>query len=119
MIPITAIGTMILAQLMTAIGAILLKKGTTEFEFKDELTETILTLISNYKLILGAILYFVAAIILILVLRSQQLNLIYALTSLGYVFVMILSIKALEEEMTKYKFISMVLIVLGSILISI
>jgi uncharacterized membrane protein len=98
-----------IATIIGAFGAICFKKGVKN------------TLIENLKskfLYIGFILYSTSAIIYIFTLKGNELSKIYPLVSLGYIWTILLSYLILKEKITKFKWISISLIVLGIIFIS-
>jgi uncharacterized membrane protein len=98
-----------IATIIGAFGAICFKKGVKN------------TLIENIKskfLYLGFFLYGTSAIIYITALSGNELSRIYPLVSLGYIWTILLSYLILNEKITKFKWISISLIVLGIIFIS-
>ena len=99
----------IIATWIGAFGALFLKKGS-HFKLKDAY--------KNYPLILGLLLYGLSSILFIYILRFGELSIIYPLTSLSYVWVIILSIWLLKEKITKLKWLGIIFIILGVILLS-
>ncbi len=63
-------------------------------------------------------LYGVSAVIYVWALKYGRLSLLYPITSLSYVWVSLLSVKFLKENMNNYKWIGISLIILGVILIT-
>ena len=106
------INTIILISIGTfigAFGAICFKKGVRK------------KLIDNIKskyIYFGFLFYGVSAIIYIIALTGNELSRVYPLVSLGYIWTILLSALILKEKITKFKLISIFLIVLGIIFIS-
>lgn len=104
---LTIIGT-----LFGGFGSLYLKKGSAS------LHRNIFKIIYNYKLVFGIMLYGVSAVIYVWALKYGRLSLLYPITSLSYVWVSLLSVKFLKENMNNYKWIGISLIILGVILIT-
>jgi len=75
-------------------------------------------LIKNQNIYIGGCLYFVAALINIYVLRFLDYSMVLPLTSLTYIWTMILSCFALKEKMTIRKAIGAIGIVAGAIVMA-
>lgn len=99
---------------MTALGAfasLFLKKASENLNLKS--------LLLNYNLYLGGALYLVAAIVNIYVLKFLDYSLVLPLTSLTYIWTMLISYFILKENIGFKKIIGVSLIVIGAIIISI
>ncbi len=92
--------------LLTSSAQILYKKGAAGFSFSP-------SLLSNYPLLMGLLLYFIGAGILILALRGGELSILYPLVALSYVWVSILSMLFLGETMNAFKWGGVGMIILG------
>ncbi len=106
----TSLGSIALVLLGTLIGAfgpILLKKASTKklSEFKS--------LITNYDLMGGVLLYVGGTILFILALREGELSVLYPFVSVTYIWICILSMKFLGEKMNALKWGGIALIILG------
>lgn len=100
----------ILIILMTLLGScasIFLKKASGGEGLKEILT--------NINLYLGGGLYFISAICNILILRLLSYSIVLPLTSITYVWTMILSYIMLHEHISKKKIVGVFAIVLGAI----
>ncbi len=102
-----AIGLVISATVVGAFGPILLKKASARK------LSRISSLIKNYYLLGGISLYAVGTVMFIPALRGGDLSILYPFVSLSYIWVSLLSVKFLGEEMNKYKWMGIVLIILG------
>ena len=101
LVPMTVLGS---------IAALFLKKasGTTKIK----------TLIRNENLYIGGGLYLIAAFVNIYVLRYLDYSTVLPLTSMTYIWTMILSRLFLKEKMTLRKVIGAIGIVIGAVLIT-
>lgn len=74
-------------------------------------------LLKNYRLIAGFVLFFLAAAIYIIALRNGELNILYPISSLTYVWSTLLAKSYLNENINIYKWTGIILILIGAILI--
>ncbi|MBN2111593.1 EamA family transporter [Candidatus Woesearchaeota archaeon] len=106
-----AIGLVILASVVGALGPIYLKKGAKNFRLNFK------ALATNYALMLGVLFYGSSTIIFIPALRGGELSVLYPFVSLSYVWVSLLSTKMLKEKMNKFKWLGVLIIIIGVSLI--
>ena len=97
----------------TSTAQILLKLGSENLSFD------IVTLITNTPLLLGLVFYAVAAILLILSLREEELSIVYPIISTSYVWVAILSSYLFNEVLTTQKMLGLGIIIGGVSLLGI
>ena len=102
-----AIGLVITATLIGAFGPILLKKAS------EKRLSKISSLITNYHLMGGVLLYAIGTILFIPALKGGDLSILYPFVSLTYVWVSLLSVKFLGEKMNALKWSGITLIILG------
>ena len=102
-----AVGLVVLGTIVGSFGPILLKKGSKKFSLNPKL------LIKNYHIISGTGLYILGTILFIAALRGGELSILYPLVSVTYIWVSFLSIKFLKEKMNKYKWLGILLIIIG------
>ena len=100
---------LIVMTLMGSVAAFFLKKAS---GFKN-ITE----LIKNYNLYIGAGLYLLSAIINIIVLRYLNYSVVLPLTSITYVWTMVISYLFLKEKVGIKKLLGVSFIILGCICI--
>lgn len=100
---------LIVMTLMGAVAAFFLKKAS---GFKN-ITE----LIKNYNLYIGAGLYLLSAIINIIVLRYLNYSVVLPLTSITYVWTMVISYLLLKEKIGIKKLLGVSFIIIGCICI--
>jgi uncharacterized membrane protein len=106
-----AIGLVILATLVGAFGPILLKKASAKKLSK------LSSLVKNYHLMGGVGLYAIGTILFIPALKGGDLSILYPFVALTYVWVSLLSVKFLGENMNLTKWMGIGLIILGVSLI--
>ena len=102
-----AIGLVILATLVGAFGPILLKKASAGR------LSNIKSLLENYNLVIGILLYGLSTILFIPALKGGDLSVLYPFVALVYIWVSLLSVKFLGEKMNKYKWVGIALIIIG------
>ncbi|CAH0438843.1 Putative transporter [Clostridium neonatale] len=103
----------ILLVIMTLIGAfasLFLKKASYFKNFRE--------LIWNINLYIGGILYFVSAVVNIYILHFLDYSIVLPLTSITYIWTMIIAYLVFEEKITKKKIAGLSLILIGVITIS-
>lgn len=82
-------------------------------------SDGIIGLIKNANLYVGGFLYLASAVLNIWILRFLDYSVVLPLTSLTYIWTMILSYLILKEKITKKKMAGVVLILIGAICVSI
>lgn len=98
---------------MTLAGAFagfFLKRASSDLNIKK--------LILNYNLYLGGTLYLTAALINIYLLRFLDYSIVLPLSSITYIWTMIISYHFLSEKITPKKILGVTLILLGTFFIS-
>lgn len=96
--------------LLGATGQIFFKLGSQNFNFD-------LTLLTNWKLLIGLVLYGVATIIFIYALKFGNLSILYPIIATSYIWVAIFSVLFLNESFSPYKWIGVLLLIVGIIII--
>jgi len=97
--------------LLTSVAQILFKKAS------QSLAPSITALISNYYLIGGLSLYAIGGIIMVIALRGGEVSVLFPIIATSYIWVSILSIFFLEENITPLKWIGIFIIIAGISLI--
>jgi drug/metabolite transporter (DMT)-like permease len=103
----------ILIVLMTLIGSIAalnLKKAS--------LSTGVKKLVFNKYFWMGGILYFISALLNIYILRYVDYSVVLPLTSITYIWTMVLSAKILNENITKKKIVGIFAIMIGAIMVT-
>lgn len=94
-----------------AFGALSLKYGADKLTRKNKFT------FINKRLLWGVFLYGVSSIFFLFALQRGELSVLYPLTSLSYVWISLLSVKLLHEEMNFSKWLGVGAILVGVSLI--
>lgn len=102
-----AVLLVILANLIGSFGPIYLKKASASF--KLNLTD----LLNNRNLFAGLCFYGVGTILFVGALKGGELSVLYPLVATVYIWVSLLSIKMLGEKMNAYKWLGILIIILG------
>ncbi len=108
------IGYFIILLIMTAMGAVascFLKKASARGNFK--------AMLKDKNTYLGGIIYGVAALLNLYVLKYLDYSTVLPLTAITYIWTMLISNRFLKETITTKKKIGVGLILLGAIMISV
>ncbi len=103
----------IITTFIGAFGALFLKLGS------KEISLTFKGLFKNYKFLFGIFLYGVSALFFLGALRYGPLTMVYPFLSLGYIWITFLAIYFVKEKMNIMKWLGIILIIMGVILIGI
>ena len=98
--------------IMTFIGSI-----ASLFLKKASNYDSIISLLKNKNLYIGAFLYLLSAILNIVILKYLNYSTVLPLTSLTYVWTMVISKIVLKEKLTSKKILGTMLIFIGAIFI--
>ena len=98
---------------MTLCGAVasLFLKGASS-------TEGILKMFLNINLYIGGGLYLISAVLNVYILRYLDYSVVLPLTSITYIWTMILSYMILKEKITVKKMLGVALILIGAVFVS-
>jgi len=102
---------MIFCTIFTSLGQLFLKKGVDNFVF------TLLGILRNSNFLIGLTLYAFGALLLIIALRGGELSVLYPIVATGYVWVSIMSIHYIGENMNIFKWTGLLFIIFGVSLI--
>lgn len=97
----------IIMTVMGSFGGFFLKRASADLKFP--------VFFRDYNLYLGGIFYVGGAVLNIYVLRFLDYSLVLPLTSLTYIWTMVISYKLLGEKITSRKILGVVLIVSGAV----
>ncbi len=103
----------LLLLIMTVLGSV-----ASLFLKKASGANGIFLMLKNINLYIGAGLYLASAVLNIWILRYLDYSVVLPLTSLTYIWTMVLSYMILKERITKKKIIGVLLILLGAIMVS-
>ncbi|MBS3097372.1 EamA family transporter [Candidatus Woesearchaeota archaeon] len=106
-----AMALVFIAGVVGSFGPLFFKKGAENFRFN------IKALIKNYNLIIGVALYGIATVIFIPALKGGELSVLYPFVATTYIWVSLLSMKFLKEKMGLFKWMGVILIIIGVIFI--
>ncbi len=101
----------ILSSIIGAFGGFVFKGAAKELKFNLK------KMMRNYRLIFGFILFGLASVIYIGALTKGELNVLYPVSSLTYIWSSLIAKKYLNEKLNFYKWSGIALIILGAILI--
>jgi undecaprenyl phosphate-alpha-L-ara4N flippase subunit ArnE len=107
-----AIMLMVLCTVFTSIAQIFYKIGA------DKLRFDIISILTNWQLIFGMILYILGAILVIIALRGGEVTVLYPIITSSYIWVSLGSVYFFGEKMNSFKWIGVFLIILGIIIIT-
>lgn len=102
---------LLIMTLLGSVASLFLKKASG--------SEGVLDMLKNANLYIGGCLYLASAVLNIWILRYLDYSVVLPLTSLTYVWTMVLSYLILKEKITKKKIGGVVLIIIGAICVSI
>lgn len=108
---VVSILLVVLSSVIGAFGGFVFKQSTKNLKFSFD------GLIRNWRLVLGFFLFGIASITYIIALKGGDLNVLYPISSLTYVWSAFIARKHLEENINLFKVIGIFLIVLGSVVI--
>lgn len=101
---------LVIMTLSGAIASFFLKKASA--------SDNPFSMLKNINLYIGGCLYLVSALLNIDVLRYLDYSVVLPLTSITYVWIMVISYFILKENITKNKIVGVVLILIGAVLVS-
>jgi len=99
-------------------GGILLKKGAVEINYDNNLFYILITVVSNWKILCAIVLYFIPVIIWLYLLKRIELTLLQPILSLTYVVTPLLAIVFLDEKISIIRWVGIVIIVIGVVIVS-
>jgi uncharacterized membrane protein len=102
-----AIGLVLFACIIGSFGPIFLKKASGKISFNLK------SIIYNKNLISGLTFYGLSTILFIPALKGGELSVLYPLVATVYIWVSLLSVKMLNEKMNKFKWLGILLIIIG------
>ena len=103
-------GCLLVMTLIGAVASLFLKKFSA--------VDGILAMLKNTNLYIGGFLYLASALLNIWLLKVLDYSVVLPLTSLTYIWTMILSYLFLKEHITAKKIVGVILILVGAICVS-
>lgn len=103
----------LLSALLGALGALFLKKASSNISLK------LVSLLTNKYLILGVLFYAFGKLVSLPVYKYLELSLLYPFVATGYIWTSIFAVYFLKEKMNSWKWASIVFILIGISLIGI
>jgi len=103
----SAIILMIFCTALTSFAQVFYKKGASLLEFN------IISIITNYFIIIGLILYILGAVIMVYAFKKGEVTVLYPIVALSYIWVSLLSVYFFSEIMNTYKWIGITAIIIG------
>ena len=97
--------------LLTSSAQILWKKGSATLTF------SILGVLANNYIMGGLLVYIVGGILIIISFRGGEVSVLYPIIATSYIWVSLLSVKFLGEQMNAFKWIGVAGIIMGIVLI--
>jgi len=104
---IWGIAIVIFASFIGAFGSLFLKKGA------SKLALSLNSIFRNKSLITGILMYVIGTLLFVPALRLGDLSVLYPFASLTYVWTVLISIKFLKEKMNSFKWIGLILLIIG------
>ncbi len=102
-----AIGLVLIAAILGALGQLNFKLGS------DKLSLKIRDLLRNRYLFIGIILYGISTIMFITALKGGELSVLYPIVATSYIWATLLAKKVLNEKINVYKWAGVAMIILG------
>ena len=106
-----AMGIVLGSTFLTSTAQLFYKFGAEKLSFD------ILSIITNYEIIVGMVLYAIGGILLILSFRGGEVSVLYPIFATSYIWVSFLSIYFLGELMNTFKWLGIITIIIGIIFI--
>ena len=103
--PILLVGLIGIMTVLGATASYFLKKASSQ--------NSIITMLKGKNIYIGAILYIIAAVLNVVALRFLDYSIVLPLTSITYIWTMIIAYHFLQEKITKTKVIGVCCIVVG------
>ncbi|MBW2966240.1 EamA family transporter [Candidatus Woesearchaeota archaeon] len=107
-----AIGLVFVCTLFTSFAQIFYKFGA------DRLSFNLISIITNWQIVLGLTLYGIGAVLLITALKGGDVSVLYPIVATSYIWVSLLSMYFFGEIMNLYKWIGIIAIFFGVIFVA-
>ena len=110
--PLSSIFMVFAAAFVGSFGSVFLKAGA------GRLHRNPITLILNWRLATGVVLFVASSFLFIAGIRRGELTILYPMVSLGYIFTLVWSKAFFNEPLNRGKFAGLALILLGIVFLS-
>ena len=111
---ILKIGLILMMTGIGSIGALFFKRGTAKLK-----NGNIMKILFVPEIYIGGVSYVAGALINIILLRYMDYTLVYPMTSITYIWTMLISCFILKEKLTGNKILAIICIVLGVLVMNI
>ena len=102
-----AFGLVLFCTVLTSTAQIFYKLGANKLEFN------LISLIINYHLMIGMLIYGVGAVLLLTALKGGELSVLYPVIATSYVWVSLLSAHFFNDPLNFYKWAGIITIIIG------
>ncbi len=113
-----AILLVVLVSMIGAVASLFQKLGSAKLVLQKRRPWAFIRSLINPQVVIGLLLYVIATSLFVIALRFHNVSVLYPLTSLTYVWIAVLSILILKEQMNTYKWGGILLVLAGVVLIS-
>ena len=108
-----AIVMMLFCTILVSSAQVFYKKGSALLEFN------FISIITNYYILIGLVLYGLGFLIMIYAFKHGEVTVLYPIITLSYVWVSLMSVYFFSEIMNVYKWLGVLVIIVGIIFIGI
>ena len=106
--------TKLWAALLVLFTTLLTSSAQLLYKFSSATLElNIISILTNYYLIAGIVLYAIGGILIIISFRGGEVSVLYPIIATSYIWVSLLSVKFLGEVMNAFKWLGILAIILG------
>ena len=103
---------------LSSIGGLLLKLGAIQISYERGAINAVFEIATNWKILLGMLMYFIPVLIWILMLKKIELSFLQPLFSLVYIVTPVLALFFLNESIPFIRWVWIAVVTLGVIIIS-
>jgi uncharacterized membrane protein len=103
------IALVLIGSFIGAVGSVVIKKGTNKY--------SLARLVTSSYLWVGLFLYGLSVVFYVIALRTEELSVVYPLVSTTYIWTTFFSVRFLSEKMNRYKWVGLLGIITGVIII--
>src|SRR3989338_1347814 len=102
-----AFGLVLFCTILTSAAQIFYKFGADKLEFN------FISLVTNYYLIAGLLIYCIGAVLLITALKGGELSVLYPVIATSYIWVSFLSVRFFNDSINIYRWAGIITIIFG------